>query len=99
MRALILAAALAVGAFPAWSNDNSLCGPLGLLEAMLLEEFGETPVAHQMAEGGYILTAYVDPLDGSWTIVAHDGTGGCVIRGGFEDTIPDSLLPFVDPHA
>lgn len=98
MRTLILAAALVVGAFPAWADDNRLCGPLGLLEAMLAEEFGEHPVAHQMAEGGYILTAYVDDRDGSWTIVAHDGTGGCVIQGGYEDTIPESLLPFVGPQ-
>lgn len=67
MRAFILAAALVVGASSAWADDNRLCGPLGLLEAMLAEEFGEHPVAHQMAEGGYAAT------------------------------LPESLLPFVDP--
>ena len=98
MRTLILASALVVGASSAWANNDPVCGPLGLLEAMLAEEFGEHPVAHQMAEGGYILTAYVDDRDGSWTIVAHDGTGGCVIQGGYEDTLPESLRAFVGPQ-
>jgi hypothetical protein len=98
MRALILAVGLWIGTPSAWASDNRLCGPLGLIEAMLAEEFGEKPAAHQITESGYILTAYVDEADGSWTIVAHDGRGGCVIQGGDKDTLPESLLLFVNPQ-
>ena len=104
MRAHLIGAALAVAlCTSAMAQESpegdpggkSICGPLTLLTRMLDADFGEVPVAHQLTGDGYTLTAYVNEITGSWTIVAHDGTGGCVIQGGWEDTLPESLLPFV----
>lgn len=96
MRAHVLAAALVVAAPLAWADDRQpVCGPVPIIADMLLESHGEEEVAHQMTEGGHILTAFVDRHDGSWTILAHDMVRGCIIQGGYGDTLPDSLREFV----
>lgn len=100
MRAFILAAAMVVAAHSSWAESppappTPVCGPVPLIAEMLLESHGEEEVAHQMTEGGHILTAYVDHNDGSWTILAHDMVRGCIIQGGYADTLPESLREFV----
>jgi hypothetical protein len=80
-------------------SREPICGPLPIISDMLMQAHGEAPVAHQVMEGGHIITAFVDSADGSWTIVAHDMAHGCVISGGYGDTLPATLAPFVDVPA
>lgn len=75
-------------------GGRSMCGPLTLLTVLLGGDFGEVPVESRATEAGHVLTAYVNPDTGSWTIVAHAAGMGCVVQGGYLDTLPSSLLPY-----
>lgn len=99
MRARVLCAALGavLVVWPAFAQESpegdprSMCGPLVLIEAVIASDYGEVPVESRTTEAGHVLTAYVNPDTGSWTIIAHAGGAGCVIQGGWLDTLPDAL--------
>ena len=96
MRALILAAALAV--LPVASMAQTPCLPHQSMAELLGERFGEHRIAMAMQSGGAVVEVYVNPSTGSWTItLTQPGGPSCAVAAGeawenFEPAVKGTAL-------
>lgn len=98
MRAFLLAAALGVAATTSWAQIDTgrpFCATLTQMAEGLEANYGEIPVNTKEMPGGYFITVFINAETSSWTVVAHDVVGGCIIRGGMADTLPADYAQFV----
>ena len=83
-RLFLSAALLLLAAKSAGAQQPQCYDPDGLV-VVLKERFGETEIAHAR-ETRSLVRLFVDPEDGSWTVVRHWPGIACIIAAGKDFT-------------
>ncbi len=80
MKPLFAAAALIATTLPAFAQEEAVCLPTEEAEAALVDWYGETPVAGDVADGHLMWAAGIGQ---SWTLLSYEADGtSCTLAQG-----------------
>jgi hypothetical protein len=89
MKYLLPIALLAILSSPVLAQQDRPCGSATEINNVLINRFGEQPLADFTDKNGALLLLYVSPTNNTWTVLSlEDAETACVIDAGsdFEPT-------------